>query len=171
MDDIVLVPTREEHVAGYNRILDVVARERRYFSIVEGPPVEKSIEAVRSVIANAGVHVVAVHATEGVVGWCNITRHEREGFRHGGRLAIGILQAFRGKGLGERLMTTALEMARAKGFERVELEVFASNTHAAALYERLGFVREGVRRRARKLDGTYDDDILMALLFDEVRAP
>jgi RimJ/RimL family protein N-acetyltransferase len=27
-------------------------------------------------------------------------------------------------------------------------------------------VREGVRRRARKLDGRYDDDVLMALLLD-----
>jgi RimJ/RimL family protein N-acetyltransferase len=43
--------------------------------------------------------------------------------------------------------------------------VFASNTRAFALYERLGFVREGLKRRARKLDGGYDDDVLMALLF------
>ena len=42
--------------------------------------------------------------------------------------------------------------------------MFASNAHALALYEKLGFAREGVRKRARKLDGEYDDVVIMALL-------
>lgn len=45
---------------------------------------------------------------------------------------------------------------------RVELEVFASNTAAIALYEKLGFVVEGRKSRARKVDGAYDDDLIMA---------
>jgi hypothetical protein len=31
------------------------------------------------------------------------------------------------------------------------------------LYERRGFICEGVKRRARKLDGVYDDITAMAL--------
>jgi hypothetical protein len=50
------------------------------------------------------------------------------------------------------------------GFERIELDVFASNVRARALYEQVGFVEEGVRRRACQLDGQYDDDVIMALL-------
>ncbi len=46
----------------------------------------------------------------------------------------------------------------------IELEVFGSNTRAIRLYERLGFAYEGVRRKARKLDGAYEDLIVMALL-------
>lgn len=44
------------------------------------------------------------------------------------------------------------------------VEVFASNVPAIALYQTLGFVTEGTKRRARKLDGEYDDNIVMALL-------
>jgi hypothetical protein len=51
-----------------------------------------------------------------------------------------------------------------RGAERIELEVFASNARALALYDKLGFVREGVRRRARKLGGEYDDVVLMAIV-------
>jgi RimJ/RimL family protein N-acetyltransferase len=47
------------------------------------------------------------------------------------------------------------------------LEVFASNARAIALYESLGFVREGLKRRVRKLDGRYDDDVMRALFLDE----
>ena len=48
--------------------------------------------------------------------------------------------------------------------ERVELEVLASNLPAISVYEKLGFQRKGVKRRARKLDGVYDDNVIMALL-------
>ena len=52
------------------------------------------------------------------------------------------------------------------GWCDIELEVFASNTAAIALYRALGFVTEGTKRRARKLDGEYDDNVVMALLAD-----
>jgi RimJ/RimL family protein N-acetyltransferase len=50
------------------------------------------------------------------------------------------------------------------GIERIELEVLASNTAAIRLYEKVGFVHEGVKRRARHLDGAWDDNVMMALL-------
>ena len=53
---------------------------------------------------------------------------------------------------------------RGAGMTRIELEVMASNATAVRLYEQLGFVHEGVKRRARHLDGAWDDNVLMALL-------
>lgn len=47
---------------------------------------------------------------------------------------------------------------------RIELEVFASNVAAIALYERLGFVHEGRKRSARILDGRIEDMLCMALV-------
>jgi RimJ/RimL family protein N-acetyltransferase len=60
-------------------------------------------------------------------------------------------------------MERTVEKAKVKGIERVELEVYASNIPAISLYEKSGFVREGVKRKARKLDGGYDDIVVMAL--------
>jgi ribosomal protein S18 acetylase RimI-like enzyme len=169
MDEIRIVPTGAEHVEGFNRAVDAVARERRWIGLTEGPPLEASRAFVEHVVGGGGVHLVAVDASGTVVGWCDIERHGREGFRHAGRLGIGIVAEARGRGLGRRLMTEAIGAARRNGMERIELEVFASNTRAIALYESLGFVREGLKRRARKLDGAYDDDVLMALLFEDPR--
>ena len=56
-----------------------------------------------------------------------------------------------------------LQGAREKGLERVELEVFASNGPAIRLYESLGFVVGGIKRRGRKLDGAYGDVLEMTL--------
>ena len=90
-----------------------------------------------------------------------------EGFAHCGVLGIGVHPQYRGKGIGQRLLTEALwRRARQGGLEKVELEVYASNRSAKALYEKLGFEVEGIRKRARKLDGAYEDVILMGLLLD-----
>ena len=70
-----------------------------------------------------------------------------------------------GKGYG----TEAARLMLAYGFERlrlhrVELEVFAFNTRAVHVYEKLGFRREGVRREVLFMDGCYHDAIVMGLL-------
>ena len=170
MGTIEIVPTQDEHVLGFQRCVDVVARERKYLTFVEGPPLEMAREFVRHVVTTGGVHLVALapsasQDTESqVVGWCDIIRDTRTGFTHSGRLGMGLLPLYRGRGLGARLMLAALERAAEQGLDRIELEVYASNSRAITLYERLGFVREGVKRAARRLDGCVEDSVLMARL-------
>ena len=76
---------------------------------------------------------------------------------------MGVMHGFRGQGYGTRLMEATILAAKEYGIERVELEVYASNVPAIRLYEKRGFVHEGVKKNARKLDGQYDDVLLMAL--------
>ena len=44
----------------------------------------------------------------------------------------------------------------------MSLSVYARNTRAVALYRKNGFVVEGTRVRGKKLDGEYDDVLMMA---------
>ncbi len=53
----------------------------------------------------------------------------------------------RGQGVGERLARAAIEFAREVGFPAVKLEVVDTNIAAVRLYERLGFVPNGVTAR------------------------
>jgi ribosomal protein S18 acetylase RimI-like enzyme len=168
-DEIRIIPAEEQYVAGFNAVVDIVARERRYIGFVEGPSLESTRGFVRRILAGAGVQMLAVSRNDVVVGWCDIVRNPMEGFRHVGRLGMGLLPDYRGRGLGERLAVETIRAARLAGIERVELEVFASNERAVALYRRLGFVTEGIKRRARKLDGEYDDNVFMALFDLEMR--
>jgi len=168
MDEIRIVPTGERYADGFNAVVDAVARERRYIGFVEGPSLESTREFVRSILGAAGVLLLAVTPNDVVVGWCDIVRNPREGFRHVGRLGMGLLPDYRQRGLGRRLVAQAIRAARDAGIERVELEVFASNERAIAFYRASGFVTEGIKRRARKLDGLYDDNVFMALLVEGV---
>lgn len=161
--NVAIVPAEERHARGYHAALDAVARERKFLCFLEAPPLERSLEFLRGLRAGGGVQVVAVTDSDAVIGWCDISRGERESVAHAGTLGMGLLKDYRGKGLGRRLMESALAAAKTLGFERVELEVFASNAPALALYRSLGFAQEGLKRKARKVDGRYDDVVVMAL--------
>jgi ribosomal protein S18 acetylase RimI-like enzyme len=164
MDEVRIVPTGEQYAEGFNALVDAVARERRYIGFVAAPPLESTREFIRSIVGGAGVQLLAVNPNDAVVGWCDIVRNPHEGFRHVGRLGMGLLPGYRARGLGRQLVAQAVRAARQAGIERIELEVFASNERAIALYRALGFATEGIKRRARKLDGKYEDNVLMALL-------
>jgi RimJ/RimL family protein N-acetyltransferase len=166
-DQFRIVPTSLEYVERFHHAIGVVARERRYIGFVDAPPIEMTRAFIQSILDGAGIQLVVLDENDALVGWADIMQRPHEGFRHVGRLGMGLLPEARGRGLGERLLLAAIERAWEFGLERVELEVFASNTRARALYEKLGFVVEGMKRKIRKLDGEYDDDVLMALFRDQ----
>ncbi len=54
------------------------------------------------------------------------------------------------------------------GYHRLELEVYAFNERAIAHTERVGFVREGVKRRAYLRDGEWVDSVMYSLLREDL---
>ena len=74
-----------------------------------------------------------------------------------------------GEGLGTAFLGLVLEEAFGRlGAERVSLDCFVGNARAQRAYEKLGFAREGVLRKAYRLsDGARTDLVLMALLKSE----
>lgn len=84
---------------------------------------------------------------------------------HRAVLGMGINRAFTGKGHGRRLALTAIEWAREEaGLSWIDLGVFANNARARRLYASLGFVEQGAREDAFRLDaGITVTDMQMAL--------
>lgn len=62
-------------------------------------------------------------------------------------VAIATHPAYRRRGIGERLLARALELAREREAKTVTLEVRVSNEPAQRLYEKYGFRRVGLRPR------------------------
>lgn len=72
------------------------------------------------------------------------------------------------RGLG----TEALRLVLGHGFEalglhRISLEVYAFNPRARRVYEKVGFVAEGVLRQSLHYDGRWIDATVMSVLEDE----
>jgi RimJ/RimL family protein N-acetyltransferase len=93
-------------------------------------------------------------------------------WRHGvARLArVGLAPSARGRGLAVPFLRMVLDQAWARPeIERAELNVYTFNAAAIGAYRRLGFVEEGVRRRAVKAGAARWDSAMYALLRDERR--
>ncbi|TIX88784.1 GNAT family protein [Rhizobium sp. P44RR-XXIV] len=161
---IAILPIASGHVEGFHKALDIVAREREYLTMLEAFPLEETRTFVLGMIAKGNPQFVALAGSD-VVGWCDISRHTFPSHAHAGHLGMGIIPAYRGRGLGRKLIETTLQAARNAGMERVELSVHADNIRAIALYEKVGFVREGLARRSVRIDGRYKDAIHMAIIF------
>ena len=153
-----VIPIAEEHTASYRAAVDVVARERRYLAFLEAPPMEQCAAFVRDNIRLGVPHFVAL-ATGRVVGWCDVTPIPRPVHAHAGVLGMGVIPSYRGMGIGMALIRRTLERARQNGLTRVELTVREHNANAIALYEKVGFAREGVKRNAVRVDGAYEDPV------------
>jgi RimJ/RimL family protein N-acetyltransferase len=165
MDTVEIVPIGQSHIDGFHRALDIVARERRYLAFLEAPPIEATRAFVLDNIKRGHPQFVALSAGE-VVGWCDVTpAASRPTHAHRGVLGIALLQPFRGKGIGTKLIRPALAAARAFGLHRVELTVREGNTGAIELYRKVGFEIEGVQRDAVLVDGEYENIVCMAVVF------
>lgn len=94
----------------------------------------------------------------------------RDTERHA-QYAVGILDSgILGRGLGQRVTRLVLEHAfDALGLHRVALRVLAGNDRAIGCYARCGFVLEGRERESARVDGAWQDDLLMAVLEHEWR--
>ena len=168
--DIVIQPATLDMADSFRQALDVVAREHRYLIFQEAPPLASTRNFISQVLAKGWSQFYALHDGK-VVGWCDVVRDERPGMTHVGRLGIGLLPEFRGQKIGARLLAATIADAFQKGLTRIELEVFAANERAFALYRKFGFVEEGRKRQARCLDGVCEDSICMALLKTDDCAP
>ena len=161
MDNAIKIrPIEFADVPSFRDYVDAVAHERRWFMILEAFALDKTAEFVAQNIATGNLQFVAVDGPK-VVGAVDLHPHKFEGFRHNASLGIGLLAAYRNQGLGRRLLETAVAACAQHGFRRLELVVYANNAVAISLYEKFGFVREGVFRGQRELDGVREDVIAM----------
>jgi diamine N-acetyltransferase len=114
---------------------------------------------------------IRLKESQGIVGSCQL--HSISAVHRSADLQIRMGDAeHRDRGLGSE----ALELLVSFGFDdlnlrRIGLHVLADNAKAIHVYEKIGFVREGVWRSAAYIAGRYVDVVLMGLLDTERPRP
>ncbi len=160
---IEIVYTNDKYTEGYNKVVDTVAKERRYLSTTSGFPLEGSKWFINHMIEHNYPQYFLLSGKE-IVGWCDISPKDIPEYSHVGNLGLGVLKEYRGKGYGKMLLLRTIEHAKdISHLEKVELTVFESNENAITLYQSIGFEIEGKRIKARKIDNKYDNEIEMGL--------
>ena len=97
-----------------------------------------------------------------VVARLSLARDPHPASSHVADLGLMVAASHRRQGIGRALLDAAFEWAKASDVRKLELHVFPHNTPALALYEGLGFVREGVRKGHYQRGERELDAILMA---------
>jgi len=81
---------------------------------------------------------------------------------HRAYMGISIQKQYCNMGLGSIMIECAVKQAKKNGFEQLELGVFEDNAEAIRLYEKFGFQKYVIQKRAFKLkDGTYRDELII----------
>ncbi len=86
---------------------------------------------------------------------------------HKASLGISILPKYQNLGLGYKLMCVLIDTAKQRGIHRLELDVRVDNPDAIYVYEKAGFVKEGIKKDAFFIDGQYVDLQMMAIILEE----
>jgi RimJ/RimL family protein N-acetyltransferase len=130
-------------------------------------PAEIETEIVRSVAdpEAAGVFLVEVDGeAAGTMSFERVNRRSR--IAHLGGLAVH--PRVQGQGVADRAARLLQRhLFDELGFHRLQLEVYAFNERALRHAERVGFVREGVRRKAYWRHDTWVDGVLFGLVAED----
>jgi ribosomal protein S18 acetylase RimI-like enzyme len=97
-----------------------------------------------------------------VVGWVHLKHIDLDKLSHTAQLTVGVLEEYRGNGIGSHLLERGLEWAAQHGFEKIENALPATNERAIEFLETRDFEVEAVRKDHYKLNGEYIDEVMMA---------
>lgn len=128
------------------------------------PTLDEEREFIRTFTEPDRSVLIAAENDDEIVGLVSLLARQHPQEAHVAELGISVDAGYRDQGIGTQLIATLLEWALAHHVTRVEVQAFAQNTRAIALYERLGFEREGIRRGAVVVDGRPDDIVVLARL-------
>lgn len=159
-----LRPGRPTDGRALARLFADVRTEGRWLITTPGAVSEPSEAFWIGELIRAEESLVLVAEADGgaVVGNVLVSVDRGRATEHIGVLSICIAAEWRDVGIGTELVAGAQSWARERGLRKLSLGVFPDNERAIVVYERRGFVREGLRRQQYRSNDEYRDEVLMA---------
>ncbi|WP_254761741.1 GNAT family N-acetyltransferase [Natrinema marinum] len=99
-----------------------------------------------------------------VVGWVHLRSPNFEKLAHTAELTMGVLEEYRGHGIGSQLMERGLKWADSNGYEKVYQSVPATNQDAVRFLEDHRWETEAIRQAHYKIDGNYVAEQMMGVM-------
>jgi hypothetical protein len=155
MTAIDIVAIAQDHIEGFHRALDVVARERRYLAFLEAPP----IEATRTFVLDNQARPSPVRGRIGRWPSGRLVRCDADE-----QAEPSASRSLRNRAVAA-IPRPGDRHEVAYGLHRVELTVLQNNTGAIGLYKKEDFEIEGIQCDAVLVDGVYENVVCMAVGF------
>ncbi len=130
--------------------------------------VEQEIEFIKRVNDNENTLMLLGIIEDSIVCIAQISCHQRKRISHNSEIAISVKKQYWRSGIGSAVMEELVHFAtNHSNIKNIGLGVKAGNENAIKLYEKLGFVKVGYHKDYFKINGVYDDLILMDKYLDK----
>jgi ribosomal protein S18 acetylase RimI-like enzyme len=160
---------RPEDAVGIVRVLEAVVAERIYSAIDQVWTVSQEASYLASLSSREALHV-ARDPADGIIGFQSLDRWSTSlpSMAHVGQVGTFLLAGWRGRGVGRALWNATEAFANEAAYEKLAIQVRASNIGAQRFYRGLGFKECGRLTRQVRIDGVADDEVLMELFLRPV---
>lgn len=149
------------------RLVKQVETESQYMLYGAGER-KATVESIRKMIITCATEtnsIMLVAEVKGELsGYCFVFGGKANRIGHSAHIVIGILEKYRGQGIGTAFFTEVDQWAKRQGLHRLELTVMAENEAAIGLYQKAGFVVEGMKKHSIHIDGVFKDEYVMGKL-------
>ena len=145
-------------------MMNQLDHETKYMLYEPGERI-KNIARIESLIENSVEgedFLLVAEENDKIVGYISAQRGGLKRIAHSAYIVVGILQNYRGNGIGTEFFKQLDNWAEEKKITRLELTVICENEVAKNLYEKSGFEIEGIKRQSVLVDGIYLDEFYMA---------
>ena len=144
---------------------DVIGEE--IYQLTSGAEFKMTIEAeekwIESHHANPNHIILVAEMNSKIVGMLDFSNGHRKRIAHTGEFGMSVDKSARDQGIGTLLLAALIEWtSKNSTIEKIGLSVHSNNQRAIALYKKMGFEVEGVRRRELKYgEDQYIDTVVM----------
>jgi len=150
-------------VADVRAIVEIEAhpKTRKWLIEYAEDDIEKELKAYkkffRNLPKNKKADILVAKQNGRVVGFLGLWRLGKY-MEHVASIGVSVHPDDWGKGVATELVNKAVELAKEKGFKRLEIETLSDNMAMRHIAEKLGFKLESLRKSRIQKDGKYHDE-------------
>lgn len=167
---IVIRKAKKSDTRALIEYLNIIGGESDYLTFGPGQfgrSVEQEEEFIVNALNKENALFIIAEVNGKVVGNLNFSGGIRQRTAHVGEFGVSILKEYWGNGIGEELVKYLINWSKSSGMIRkINLRVRTDNTRGISLYNKLGFLEEGIIKRDFLINGEFYDSLLMGLLID-----
>ncbi len=128
--------------------------------------VEQEKVVLRNMKETERNYMIGGYINENLVTIGSITSSSKKRLKHKADIGISVLKDYWNIGIGSRMMEYLISLCKEKNFKKIDLLVYENNEKAIKLYEKFGFIKEGLLSRDVLIEGNFYSSYHMGLKID-----
>ncbi|MBZ6497046.1 GNAT family N-acetyltransferase [Natrinema longum] len=164
-DDLeaIVRPAQQEDITGIVGVIETIATgETHVVAAKLADEISRNDVLLRHNESEDRVFFVAT-VDDDTVGWLHVEGMRFPNLAHTAELTVGVLERYRGNGLGSTLMDRGLEWARSQDYRKIHQRLPATNERAISFLEDQGWTVESTRDGHYHIDGDLVDEVQLAV--------